>query len=100
MKTARRIPLSVPVIREAERRRVMEALETGWVSSAGPDIARFEDAVREIVGARYAVATVSGTAAIHLGLLCAGVTPGDLVLVPTLTFIGTVNPIAFCGAVP
>jgi perosamine synthetase len=70
------------------------------VSSAGPDISRFEAAVAGIVGARHAVATASGTAAIHLGLLCAGVRPGDLVAVPTLTFIGTVNAITFCGASP
>lgn len=100
MRTAKRIPLSVPVIGARDREYVLRALDTGWVSTAGPDVREFEAAIANIVGTRFAVSTASGTAAIHLGLLAAGVGSADLVIVPTLTFIGTVNPITFCGATP
>lgn len=100
MRAVRRIPLSIPDIGERERRRVLEALDTGWVSSAGPMIAEFERELARITGARFAVATANGTVAIHLALVAAGVGPGDSVLVPDLTFVGTVNPIRYCGARP
>ena len=93
-----RIPLSIPFLGDDDRKHVLDAIDTGWVSSAGPDIARFEDRLAEICGARRVVATASGTAAIHLALLACGVEPGDLVIAPPLTFIGTINPIRYCGA--
>jgi perosamine synthetase len=97
---SRQIPLSVPVIGDMEQHYVSEALSTGWVSSSGTFIPRFEDAVASLTGSPQAVACQSGTAALHVALRVAGVQPGDEVLVPTLTFIATVNPVAYLGAKP
>lgn len=94
------IPLSVPVMTGTEAAYVTEAVESGWISTGGPFITRFEDAVREITGAKHAVACMNGTAGLHVSLRLAGVRPGDVVLVPTLTFIATVNPVAYLGAHP
>ncbi|MGZ3685042.1 MAG: aminotransferase class I/II-fold pyridoxal phosphate-dependent enzyme, partial [Bdellovibrionota bacterium] len=94
------IPLSVPHIRAGEMAYVKECLETGWVSSAGPFVDRFEKEFAAYVGAPYAVACSSGTAALHVSLLLAGVRAGDLVLAPTLTFIASINAIHYCGAEP
>src|SRR5206468_2677539 len=75
-------------------------LDTNWVSSVGPFVDRFERETAAAVGAAHAVAAVTGTAALHVALLTAGVLPGDEVLVPTLTFIATANAVCYCGAVP
>src|SRR5438477_11077458 len=81
------IPLSIPSIQGNEWVYVKECLDTGWVSSAGPFVDRFEAELADFVGAKYAIATVSGTAALHIALLVAGVEPEDEVLAPSLTFI-------------
>jgi perosamine synthetase len=94
------IPLSVPEIRGREWDYVKECLDTGWVSSVGAYVDRFEAALAAQVGTRFAVATVNGTAALHLALLVAGVTAGDEVLVSDLTFIAPVNAIRYLGAHP
>lgn len=94
------IPLSVPEIRGNEWAYVKDCLDSGWVSSAGAYVGRFEDALRERLGARHAIATVNGTAALHVALLVAGVQPDDEVLVSTLTFIAPVNAIRYAGAWP
>jgi perosamine synthetase len=94
------IPLSVPVLAGNEWAYVKECLDTAWVSSAGSFVTRFEAAVCELTGAAHAVALVNGTAALHLALLVAGVRPGDLVIVPTLTFIATANAVRHAGADP
>jgi perosamine synthetase len=94
------IPLCVPEIRGNEWNYVRECLDTGWVSSAGRFVERFEGAVAKAVGAQHAVATVNGTSALHVGLLLAGVEPDDEVLVSTLTFIAPVNAIRYVGAWP
>lgn len=94
------IPLSVPVLGGNEWAYVKECLDTGWVSSAGSFVTRFETAVCELTGAAHAVALVNGTAALHMALLVAGVQPGDLVIVPTLTFIATANAVRHAGADP
>ncbi|MEW6172105.1 MAG: LegC family aminotransferase [Bacillota bacterium] len=95
-----RIPIDAPNIGELEREYVMRALESGYVSSAGPLIGEFEERFAAYVGARCAVATVNGTSAIHLALRLLGIRPGDEVIVPALTFIGTVNPVVYLGATP
>jgi len=95
-----RIPLSVPEIGGNEWAYVKECLDTGWVSSAGPFVDRFEREFAAKLGVKHAVACSSGTAALHVALLCAGVKPGDLVVTSTLTFIATVNSIVYCGAQP
>ncbi len=94
------IPLVVPEIRGNEWRYVKECLDTGWVSSVGSYVDRFEQMVAEQAGAKYAVATVNGTSALHIALLVAGVMPDDEVLVSTLTFIAPANAIRYAGAWP
>lgn len=94
------IPLCVPHLGGKEWPYLKECLDTNWVSSAGPFVTRFEAMVADYVGAKYAVATSSGTAALHVALLVAGVQPGDEVLVPTLTFIATANAVRYVGAWP
>lgn len=94
------IPLCVPAFAGQEWAYVKECLDSGWVSSAGPFVERFERAAAALVGVRHAVATASGTAALHLALLVAGVGPDDEVLVPTLTFIAPANAVRYLGAHP
>ncbi len=94
------IPLSVPTLRGNEWRYIKECLDTGWVSSVGAFVERFERMVADYVGATHAVATVNGTAALHIALLLAGVQPDDEVLVSSLTFIAPVNAIRYVGAWP
>ena len=79
---------------------VKECLDTGWVSSVGKFVDRFEHDLAEATGARHAVAVVNGTAALHICLQLAGVEPGDEVLMPALTFVATANAVSHCGAVP
>ena len=94
------IPLSVPNFAGREREYVDAAVVSEWVSSGGAKVAEFEDAVAAYCGMPRAVATCSGTAGLHLALLCAGVRPGDEVIVPALTFIAAVNPVRYVGAEP
>jgi len=94
------IPLIVPEIRGNEWRYVKECLDTNWVSSVGSYVDRFEKLVAERAGTKYAVATVNGTAALHIALLIAGVEPDDEVLVSTLTFIAPANAISYVNAWP
>ena len=94
------IPLCVPEIRGNEWKYVKECLDTGWVSSVGSFVDRFEHMVADYLGVRHAVATINGTAALHIALLVAGVEPGDEVLVPTLTFIAPANAVRYLGAWP
>jgi perosamine synthetase len=94
------VPLSVPEFRGNEWAYVKECLDTNFVSSVGPFVDRFERMMAETVGTRHAVATVNGTAALHVALLVAGVRPDDEVLVPTLTFIAPANAVRYAGAWP
>lgn len=94
------IPLSIPNFDGNEKKYVMEAIETAWVSTAGKQIEEFENRVAEYVGASSAVACQSGTAGLHLAMLSLGIEKGDIVLVPTLTFIAAVNPVKYIGAMP
>jgi aminotransferase in exopolysaccharide biosynthesis len=94
------LPLSRPVLSGNESAYVTDAVQSGWVSTAGPYIELFEAKVREITGASFAVATMTGTSALHLALRAAGVGQDDLVIAPTLTFIATVNAARYIGAIP
>jgi perosamine synthetase len=94
------VPLCVPEIRGNEWKYVKECLDTGWVSSVGSYVERFERMIADTVGVNHAVATASGTAALHVALRIAGVGPGDEVLVPTLTFIAPANAVRYLGAYP
>jgi perosamine synthetase len=79
---------------------VKECLDTGWVSSVGKYVDRFEHDLEEFTGVKRAVAVVNGTAALHVCLQLAGVKPGSEVLVPALTFVATANAVTYCGAIP
>ena len=94
------IPLCVPQIGGNEWKYLKECLDTNWVSSGGPFVERFEGVVADYIGAQYSVATVNGTAALHLAILVAGVQPDDEVLVSTLSFIAPANAVRYVGAWP
>jgi perosamine synthetase len=94
------IPLCIPEIKSNEWKYVKECLDTGWVSSVGSFVDRFEKEFAGYIGTKHAVAAVNGTAALHIALLVAGVKPDDEVLVSTLTFIAPVNAIRYVGAWP
>lgn len=94
------IPLAEPLLKGNELKYVQECIETGWVSSVGKFVDRFEDSVATFVGSKYAVAMSNGTAALHTALLVSGIKPGDEVIVPTLTFIAPINVVTYCGAYP
>ncbi|SNZ20122.1 LegC family aminotransferase [Cohaesibacter gelatinilyticus] len=94
------IPLHEPQFVGNEWNYVKDCLDTGWVSSVGKYVDRFEADVAEFCGVKHAVAVVNGTAALHVSLLLCDVQPGDEVLAPALTFIATANAIQYCHAVP
>ncbi len=94
------LPLSEPCLQGNEWKYVQECLDSGWISSVGAFVTRFEQSIADYVGAKYAVATVNGTSALHTALLIAGVERGDEVLVSTLTFIASANAIRYIGAHP
>jgi len=88
-----------PWFDEREEEAVLDVLRSGWIG-LGPKTAEFEQKFAEYVGAGYAVAMNSGTAALHLALLALGIGPGDEVLVPTITFVSTAHVVEYCGAKP
>ena len=95
-----RILLSPPDVGEVEQKYVLEALRSGWVAPAGPDLEEFETQVARRTRRAHAVGLSSGTAALHLSLVSWGVGPGDVIPVSTLTFAATVNAIRYVGAEP
>jgi len=92
--------LSPPHLSGLEQQYVADAFATNWITPLGPHVDAFEREFAEAVGADHAVALSSGTAALHLALQLVGVGPGDEVLASTLTFVASVNPIAYLGARP
>lgn len=96
----RPIALHEPLFAGNEWAYVKECIDTGWVSSVGKFVDEFERRLAEITGSRHAIATVNGTAALHVGLMLAGVKPGDEVLIPALSFVATANAVSHCGAIP
>ena len=92
--------MSEPVISGNEWRYIKDCLDTGWVSTVGAYVTRFEEAVANYIGAKYAVATVNGTSALHVSLISCDVQSDDEVIVPALTFISPVNVIRYCNAYP
>ena len=83
-----------------EKRYVNDALDNAEVSSLGPYVRRFEAAYAEHCGVKHALATSNGTTALHLALIALGITSGDEVIVPDLTFVATANAVMYCGATP
>lgn len=94
------VALHEPSFKGNEWTYVKECLDTGWVSSVGKYVDRFENMLREYTGVKNAVAVVNGTAALHICLKLVGVERDDEVLVPALTFIATANAISYCDAIP
>jgi len=97
---ARPVALHEPTFGGNEWNYVKDCIDSGWVSSAGDYVQRFERALCDFTGAPFAVAVVNGTAALQVALRVAGASAGDEVLVPTLTFIATANAVSYCGATP
>lgn len=93
-------PLHAPEFRGSEWDYLKDCLDTGWVSSAGAYVDRFERDLETVTGVRHAVAVANGTAALEVCLRLAGVEAGDEVLVPTLTFVATANAVTYRGGVP
>jgi perosamine synthetase len=89
-----------PYLPDSAWEYVKECLDTGWVSSAGAFVTRFEQKLAEVTGCRRAVAVVNGTAALQVCLHLAGVTNNDEVICPSLSFVATANAIRHCGAIP
>lgn len=100
MKRRFEIPLSPPHMGPHERELLLEAFDSNWIAPLGPHVDAFEAEVARLVGVDAALAVSSGTAGIHLALHLAGVGAGDEVLVSSLTFAATVNPIRYLGGTP
>jgi perosamine synthetase len=100
MSASERIPVCAPVFSDRERAYVIEAVESGWISSTGAFLGRFEAAFARFCGVRHVESCANGTAALHLVLHAIGVGPGDEVIVPSFTFAASANPILFCGGAP
>jgi len=94
------IPVAAPVLAGNEKAYVADCLDSGWISSSGKYVELFERGFAQFCGVRHAVSCCNGTAALHLALLALGVSAGDEVIVPTLTFVATANAVTYCGAQP
>jgi len=94
------IPLHRPVFEGNERQYLVDCIDSNFVSSVGEKVTLFEERIAEFTGSKYAVATVNGTAALHVALKLAGVARGDEILSQSLTFIATCNAISYTGAHP
>jgi len=95
-----KIPIYQPSLAGNEKKYVNECLNSTWISSKGRFIAEFESKFAAYTGTRYAASVSNGTVALHLALVVLGIGPGDEVIVPTLTYIASVNAITYTGAVP
>lgn len=95
-----RISVAVPNLSGNEKAYVNEAMDSTWISSRGPFIERFEAAVAEMAGTKHAIACNNGTTSLHLGLVGLGLSAGDEVIMPALTYIATANCVRYCNAVP
>ncbi len=94
------VPLHAPVLSNADREGVLEAIDCGFVSSVGPHVTQFENELALFTGATKAIAVVNGTAALHLAMIVSGVKSGEMVLTQALTFVATANAINYIGATP
>ena len=92
------IPLSVPNIFGNELKYVKDCLDTGWISSAGDYVSKFEQSIQNYTGVKYAIACMNGTAGLEVSLKLAEVSSNDIVIAPNLTFVATLNSISYLGA--
>ena len=93
-------PVYIPYLEGNEKEYVNKCLDSTWISSKGEFIDRFEKAFSDYLGIPYCTSVCNGTVAIHDALLALGVGPGDEILVPSFTYIASVNPIRMTGAIP
>ena len=100
IKEANFTPLHVPIFSGNETKYVVNCINSNFVSSVGEYSNKFEKALSNFTGAKYAVLTVNGTAALHISLILVGVKERDEVLMPTMTFIATANAVSYIGAIP
>ena len=96
----RQIPVYQPSLVGNEKKYVMDCLDSSWISSKGKYIDLFEAGIANYLGVNHAASVCNGTVALHLALLALGISEGDEVIVPTLTYIASVNAIAYTGATP
>jgi aminotransferase in exopolysaccharide biosynthesis len=94
------IPLHKPIFEGNERQYLIDCIDSNFVSSVGIKVTEFEEKIADFTGAKHAIATVNGTAALHIAIELAGVKPGDEVITQALTFIATCNAISYAGAKP
>lgn len=92
--------LHEPFFKGNEWAYLKECLDSRWVSSLGEYVPLFEKRLEEFIGIKHAIAVVNGSAALHIALLLLGVSPGEEVLIPALTFVATANAVRYCGAIP
>ena len=94
------VPLHRPVFDNNEKNFLTECIDSNFVSSVGQMVEDFENSIVDFTGAKYAIATVNGTSALHLAMLLAGVKPSDEVITQSLTFVATCNAITYADATP
>ncbi len=94
------IPVNVPVIAPGAESEVLECVRSGWISSTGPHVERFERAFADWIGVPHAITTTNGTSALHLALASLGIGPGDEVIVPALTIVSCALAVLYTGARP
>ena len=93
------IPIAKPLIGDEEKKAVMNVMDSGIIA-CGSKTKKFEHQFAKFIGTKYAIATTSGTTALHLALLSVDVTSGDEVIIPSFTFVATANSVLFCNAKP
>lgn len=98
--SVKRIPVYEPVLGPDVRTNVLDCLDSNWISSRGKYVDRFEREFGQFVGSRHAASVSNGTVALHLAMLALDIGPGDEVIVPTFTYIASVNAITYVGATP
>lgn len=92
------IPVAEPLIGEKEKEYVRDCMESGWISSMGKYVPKFEEEFSRFCNTKYGISTCNGTTALHLALLVLDIKPQDEVIVPTLTFVATANVVRYTGA--
>ncbi len=95
-----RIPVCEPLLAGNEEKYVMDAVSTGWISSSGSYVKRFEDEFASYCDSKYGISVVNGTMAIHLALAALGIGRGNEVIIPAFTMIATAFAVCYTGAVP
>ncbi|MGC0389260.1 DegT/DnrJ/EryC1/StrS family aminotransferase [Bradyrhizobium sp. USDA 241] len=95
-----RYQVSKPVLCGNEKRYVVDALDSGWISSNGAYLQKFEEAIARTLRVDECLSSSNGTTALHLACLALGLKPGDEVIVPSLTYVASANAVRYCGATP